>query len=187
MSKVSELRRRRGAAQVHPDEDGQQLEQPLLAAEEAAGPALRRSAAEQRELPWPLSAVVHALSAAWRFILGEYGWVGGSIQGCTACCALELRHSARQRAPPALAVLPAVSLAGRHFTHGYRRSPPQACCAACFWRTAGLHRCPRCSKSGWRAYASGQQRLLMARWQSTRWGPGHKQAQEAPREQATAL
>ncbi|KAL4433706.1 hypothetical protein ABPG75_000147 [Micractinium tetrahymenae] len=71
---MSQLRKRRGAAQVHPD-DGAELDQPLLATDEvplaaAAAAAPRRSATDQHELPWPLSAVLHALSAAWHFLLG---------------------------------------------------------------------------------------------------------------------
>lgn len=74
MSSLAQLRKRRGVAQVHPD-DGAELEQPLLAADDvplaaAAAATPRRSATEHQELPWPLSAVVHALSVAWNFLLG---------------------------------------------------------------------------------------------------------------------
>ncbi len=77
MSSLSQLRKRRGDAQVHPD-DGEELEQPLLTGDEVplaavAAATPRRSATEHHELPWPLSAVAHALSAAWSFMLGEAG------------------------------------------------------------------------------------------------------------------
>lgn len=74
MSGLPLLRRRRGASQVYPD-DGAELAQPLLPADDvplsaAVAAAPRRSATERLELPWPLSAVVHAISAAWRYLLG---------------------------------------------------------------------------------------------------------------------
>ena len=71
---MSQLRSRRGG-RVAPEP----LEQPLLdhEAHETAQVSVRRSAAEQRELPWPLAALaaaahslVQALSAAWHFLLG---------------------------------------------------------------------------------------------------------------------
>lgn len=72
---MSELRSRRGV-RVAPEP----LEQPLLGQQleqETPQVSVRRSAAEQRELPWPLAALaaaahslVQALSAAWHFLLG---------------------------------------------------------------------------------------------------------------------
>ncbi len=73
----STLRSRRGAS-VAPEP----IEQPLLSDQldqQAVPISLRRTAAEQRELPWPLSAVVaaarsvfHALSFAWHSLVGEW-------------------------------------------------------------------------------------------------------------------
>ncbi|KAI7840733.1 hypothetical protein COHA_005548 [Chlorella ohadii] len=71
----STLRSRRGAS-VAPGP----IEQPLLSDQldqQAVPISLRRTAAEQRELPWPLSAVVaaarsvfHAISFAWHSLVG---------------------------------------------------------------------------------------------------------------------
>lgn len=82
-STMSALRQRRGATRVHPEPAAGALKEPLLAGdalESAAGdaastepllgePRPRRSAAEQHELPWPLAAVWHALTAAWHWIV----------------------------------------------------------------------------------------------------------------------
>lgn len=47
-----------------------ELTEPLLGA--GAGDRPRRRAAESRELPWPLSAVAHALAAAWHWLVGLF-------------------------------------------------------------------------------------------------------------------
>lgn len=79
-SKMAELHRRQGGAQVHPEEGLEQpllehaTETPILTSDEVLPPSALaprpRTFTEQHELPWPLSAVAHALSAAWRYVFG---------------------------------------------------------------------------------------------------------------------
>lgn len=129
---MSQLRSRRGAARVHPEPaeagTGPALQEPLLgdqgrAADDAAPtePLLgeahpRRRSAEQAELPWLLSAVWHALTAAWRCILGELLLAGDACSCLLPCTPPPTLH----RAPSA--PLPPAALLGR-LLQGLRPAP----------------------------------------------------------------
>lgn len=99
----SRLQRRRGT-RVAPEP----LEQPLLAPQheqQAEAVSLRRTVAEQRELPFPLAAlqaaassVLHAISSAWQYLLGLLHRLVGHAEPQLSLLQQERLSSLRERA-----------------------------------------------------------------------------------------